>query len=77
MREEALDLKVTLIIIDTIVDAFGGNENDRAQVRQFDQMEWAVWRRTPAWRCLRVAEGRDRRRSAGQDVARPSRACDE
>jgi RecA-family ATPase len=32
---EALDLKARLVVIDTAADAFGGNENDRNQVRQF------------------------------------------
>jgi RecA-family ATPase len=35
--EAALDLKVKLVIVDTVADAFGGNENDRGQVRQFVQ----------------------------------------
>jgi RecA-family ATPase len=35
--EAALDLKVKLVIIDTAADTFGGNENDRGQVRQFVQ----------------------------------------
>ena len=35
--EAALDLKVRLVIIDTAADTFGGNENDRGQVRQFVQ----------------------------------------
>ena len=33
----ALDLKARLVIIDTAADTFGGNENDRSQVRQFVQ----------------------------------------
>jgi hypothetical protein len=33
----ALDLKARLVIIDTVADTFGGNENDRGQVRQFVQ----------------------------------------
>ena len=33
----ALDLKARLVIIDTASDTFGGNENDRGQVRQFVQ----------------------------------------
>lgn len=35
--EAALDLKIRLVIIDTAADTFGGNENDRGQVRQFVQ----------------------------------------
>ena len=35
--EAALDLGVRLVIIDTAADTFGGNENDRGQVRQFVQ----------------------------------------
>ena len=35
--EAALDLKAKLVIVDTVADAFGGNENDRGQVRQFVQ----------------------------------------
>ena len=35
--EAALDLKIRLLIIDTVADTFGGNENDRSQVRQFVQ----------------------------------------
>ena len=35
--EAALDLKARLVIIDTAADTFGGNENDRNQVRQFVQ----------------------------------------
>jgi putative DNA primase/helicase len=35
--EAALDLKARLVIIDTASDTFGGNENDRGQVRQFVQ----------------------------------------
>jgi RecA-family ATPase len=35
--EAALDLKARLVIIDTAADTFGGNENDRGQVRQFVQ----------------------------------------
>ena len=34
---KSLDLKVRLVIIDTAADTFGGNENDRGQVRQFVQ----------------------------------------
>ena len=35
--EAALDLDVRLVAIDTAADTFGGNENDRNQVRQFVQ----------------------------------------
>jgi RecA-family ATPase len=35
--EAAIDLKVKLVIVDTAADVFGGNENDRGQVRQFVQ----------------------------------------
>jgi RecA-family ATPase len=35
--EAALDLKARLVVIDTAADTFGGNENDRGQVRQFVQ----------------------------------------
>ena len=35
--EAALDLKAKLVIVDTVADTFGGNENDRGQVRQFVQ----------------------------------------
>jgi hypothetical protein len=35
--EAAMDLKVRLVVIDTAADTFGGNENDRNQVRQFVQ----------------------------------------
>ena len=31
----ALDIKARLVVIDTAADVFGGNENDRSQVRQF------------------------------------------
>jgi RecA-family ATPase len=34
-REAACDLKPRLIVLDNSADVFGGNENDRAQVRQF------------------------------------------
>ena len=33
--EAALDLEARLVIVDTAADTFGGNENDRSQVRQF------------------------------------------
>jgi RecA-family ATPase len=36
----ALDLKARLVVIDTAADVFGGNENDRGQVRQF--VSWAL-----------------------------------
>ena len=35
LGEAAADLKPKLILIDNSADVFGGNENDRAQVRQF------------------------------------------
>jgi len=35
--EAAQDLSARLVIIDTAADTFGGNENDRGQVRQFVQ----------------------------------------
>jgi RecA-family ATPase len=35
LREEACDIRPKLIALDTSADIFGGNENDRAQVRQF------------------------------------------
>ncbi|MGC2788003.1 MAG: AAA family ATPase [Roseiarcus sp.] len=35
--EAALDLAARLVIVDTAADTFGGNENDRSQVRQFVQ----------------------------------------
>jgi RecA-family ATPase len=35
MREAACDLQPRLIIIDNSADVYAGNENDRAQVRQF------------------------------------------
>ena len=34
-REAACDIKPKLIVLDNSADIFGGNENDRAQVRQF------------------------------------------
>jgi RecA-family ATPase len=37
VKEAALDLKAKLIIIDTVADTFGGDENDRGQVRQYVQ----------------------------------------
>jgi RecA-family ATPase len=37
LREMARDREVKLIVIDTLADTFGGNENDRGQVRQFVQ----------------------------------------
>jgi RecA-family ATPase len=33
--EAVLDLKVRLLVLDTAADVFGGNENDRQQVRRF------------------------------------------
>lgn len=35
LREAACDIKPKLIVLDNSADVFGGNENDRAQVRQF------------------------------------------
>jgi RecA-family ATPase len=35
LREAACDIKPALIVLDTSADVYGGNENDRAQVRQF------------------------------------------
>jgi RecA-family ATPase len=35
LREAACDIRPKLIALDTSADIFGGNENDRAQVRQF------------------------------------------
>jgi RecA-family ATPase len=35
--EAALDFGARLVIVDTAADTFGGNENDRGQVRQFVQ----------------------------------------
>jgi phage/plasmid primase-like uncharacterized protein/RecA-family ATPase len=35
VREAALDLKVRLLGVDTVSDTYGGNENDRGQVKQF------------------------------------------
>jgi RecA-family ATPase len=35
LREQALDTKVRLVVIDTAATCFGGNESDRAQVTQF------------------------------------------
>jgi RecA-family ATPase len=35
--EAALELRTRLVVIDTAADTFGGNENDRGQVRQFVQ----------------------------------------
>jgi len=35
MREAACDIKPKLLVIDNSADVFAGNENDRAQVRQF------------------------------------------
>ena len=38
--EAALDAKARLVVVDTAADVFGGNENDRSQVRQF--VSWAL-----------------------------------
>jgi RecA-family ATPase len=35
--EAALDHQAKLVIVDTVSDTFGGNENDRSQVRQYVQ----------------------------------------
>ena len=35
VKEAACDLRAKLVIVDTVADLFGGNENDRGQVRQF------------------------------------------
>jgi AAA domain len=35
IREAALDTEAKLIVIDTVADTFGGNQNDAAQVRQY------------------------------------------
>ena len=35
IREAACDIRPKLIVLDNAADIFGGNENDRAQVRQF------------------------------------------
>jgi RecA-family ATPase len=35
IREAACDIKPKLIVLDNSADVYGGNENDRAQVRQF------------------------------------------
>ncbi len=37
-REYALDVRASLVVIDTAADVFAGNEIDRGQVRQFVQM---------------------------------------
>lgn len=37
-KADAVRLRPKLIVIDTVADVFGGNENDRAQVRQFVTM---------------------------------------
>ena len=36
----ALDINARLVVVDTAADVFGGNENDRSQVRQF--VSWAL-----------------------------------
>jgi hypothetical protein len=38
------DLEARLVVFDTAADVFGGNENDRGQVRQFGH---ALWDRSP------------------------------
>ncbi len=35
LHEAACDIRPTLIVLDNAADIYGGNENDRAQVRQF------------------------------------------
>jgi RecA-family ATPase len=35
LRKKVADLRPSLVIIDTLADIFGGNENDRAQTRAF------------------------------------------
>ena len=35
LRQQALDFGARLVVVDTAADTFGGNENDRGQVRQF------------------------------------------
>jgi RecA-family ATPase len=35
--EMAQDVRAEIIVVDTVADTFGGNENDRGQVRQFVQ----------------------------------------
>jgi len=37
-REQLLDLKAEFLIVDCITDTFGGDENNRSQVRQYGQM---------------------------------------
>jgi RecA-family ATPase len=38
IREAARDIRPSLIVLDNAADIYGGNENDRAQVRQFVSM---------------------------------------
>lgn len=38
LKEMALDFGAQRIVIDTVADTFGGNENDRGQVRQYVQV---------------------------------------
>jgi len=40
VTEAAVRLGVKLVIVDTAADVFGGNENDRGQVRQFISRVW-------------------------------------
>jgi putative DNA primase/helicase len=35
LTRAALDFQATLVVVDTAADTFGGNENDRNQVRQY------------------------------------------
>ena len=44
IREAACDIKPRLIVLDNAADIYGGNENDRAQVRQFISATCAAWR---------------------------------
>jgi RecA-family ATPase len=37
VREAALDFDARLVVIDTVADTFGGNQNDAGQVRQYVQ----------------------------------------
>jgi putative DNA primase/helicase len=37
LLSDIIDFQPTLVILDTVADLFGGNENNRSQVRQFVQ----------------------------------------
>jgi RecA-family ATPase len=37
IREASLDIRAKLVLIDTVADTFGGNQNDAGQVRQYVQ----------------------------------------